>query len=136
MNKPLTLALLTIFMLASFTTTRAPAQIGQRIDRALDRIGTEVREGWEEARGSVNRMGLRARVYSRLHWDKDLQGSTIDIDVQGAESVLLRGSVANEAAKRKAIELARDTVGVTTVLDELAIAPPAQSIEGREAPSR
>ena len=104
------------------TLPSAPAQIGERVDRALDRLGDNLREGWEEARGAVNRMGLQARVYSRVRWDKALENETIEIDVQASDAVVLRGSVKSETAKHKAIELARDTVGVARVVDELTIA--------------
>lgn len=111
------------------TMASAPAQIGERVDRALDRLGDNIREGWEEARGAVNRMGLQARVYSRVRWDKALEHETIEIDVQAADAVVLRGNVKTEAAKHKAIQLARDTVGVARVVDELTVAPAAAEVE-------
>ena len=111
------------------TMANAPAQIGQRVDEALERLGDNLREGWGEARGAVNRMGLRARVYSRVRWDKALEHETIEIDVQASDAVVLRGSVRSETAKRKAIELARDTVGVARVVDELTVAPAAAEVE-------
>ncbi len=113
------------------TMASAPAQIGERVDRALDRLGDNIREGWEEARGAVNRMGLQARVYSRVRWDKALEHETIEIDVQAADAVVLRGNVKTEAAKHKAIQLARDTVGVARVVDELTVAPAAAEVEAQ-----
>jgi hyperosmotically inducible protein len=107
----------------------APAQIGERVDRALDRLGDNIREGWEEARSAVNRMGLQARVYSRLRWDKALENETIEIDVQASDAVLLRGNVQTDAAKHKAIALARETVGVARVVDELTVAVPAAEVQ-------
>lgn len=124
-------AIVVLVLMFGFTATqdRAPAQIGERVDRALDRLGDNIREGWEEARGAVNRMGLQARVYSRVRWDKALENETIEIDVQAADAVVLRGSVKSDVAKHKAIELARDTVGVARVVDELTVAPPAAAVE-------
>ncbi len=116
---------LTLAVCLGLPVATAPAQIGQRIDRALERVGEGLREGWDEARGAVNRMGLQARVYSRVHWDRELHDSAIEIDSRSPDIVVLRGTVPDEAAKRKAVELARDTVGVASVIDELAIAPPA-----------
>lgn len=123
MKKSLLTCTLAVLLTGLFVAP-APAQIGERIDRALDRIGEDIRGGWEEARGAVNRMGVRGRVYSRVHWDKNLQGATIDIDAPEADVVVLRGSVPDAAAKRKAVQLASDTVGVARVVDELAIAEP------------
>lgn len=98
-------------------------RIGEKIDRGLNQLGKEVREQWTDIRRSVERMGTQGRVYSRVHWDKDLESAEIAIDLQSKDTVVLKGSVPNAAAKKKAVQLARDTVGVTQVIDELAIAP-------------
>jgi hyperosmotically inducible protein len=128
MSRAAIVACILMFSFAG-TMASAPAQIGERVDRALDRLGDNLREGWEEARGAVNRMGLQARVYSRVRWDKTLENETIEIDVQATDAVVLRGNVKNEAAKHKAIQLARETVGVARVVDELTVVPAAAEVE-------
>jgi hypothetical protein len=96
-------------------------KIGERIDRGLRKIGSELRQEWAEIRRSVERMGVQGRVYSRMRWDKNLQGASINIEVAEEKIVVLQGKIPSDAAKQKALELARDTVGVESVVDELTI---------------
>jgi hypothetical protein len=98
-------------------------KIGEQIDRGLNQIGTEFSQAWAEVRKSVEKMGVQGRVYGRLHWDKALEGATnLEISVRDGQVVVLSGTVADAAAKQKAEQLARDTVGVSSVVNELAIA--------------
>jgi hypothetical protein len=98
------------------------AQIGEKIDRGLNQIGAELSQAWAEARKSVEKMGVQGRVYGRLHWDKALETATVDIEVRDGQAVVLKGKVDTAAAKLKAEQLARDTIGVTSVVNELAVA--------------
>jgi hypothetical protein len=98
-------------------------KIGEQIDRGLNQIGAEFSQAWAEARKSIEKMGVQGRVYGRLHWDKALEGATnLEISVRDGQVVVLSGTVGNAAAKQKAEQLARDTVGVGSVVNELAIA--------------
>ena len=61
-------------------------RVGERVDDALRDIkrgvgeaAAEVRERFGRARAAVHDMGIEARVYSRIHWDKALNGATIDL---------------------------------------------------------
>jgi hyperosmotically inducible protein len=96
--------------------------LGQKIDRGLDKLGQELRQGWADVRASIDRMGVQGRVYGRLHWDKELSTATIDIEVREDKSVVLKGSVPSASARSKAVQLAQDTTGVHEVVDELGIA--------------
>jgi hyperosmotically inducible periplasmic protein len=98
------------------------SQIGEKIDRGLNQIGAELSQAWAEARKSVEKMGVQGRVYGRLHWDKALEGAKLEISVRDNQVVVLSGNVANAAAKQKAEQLASDTIGVNSVVNELAIA--------------
>ena len=113
-------------VLTAATVMQAPAQegLGERIDRGVSRLRSELREEWATIRQSVERLGVQGRVFSRLRWDKELQRSQIDIDVQNREVVVLRGTVSSATAKQKAVQLARDTVGVEEVVDELQVSQP------------
>lgn len=96
-------------------------RIGQSIDRGLDRLQSEVHEGWKALKQTVDRLGVEGRVYSRLRWDKEIATSTIDVDATDAGVVTLKGQVRNPDAKQKAVRLARDTVGVNRVIDQLSV---------------
>ena len=103
-------------------------RLGQQLDEGLDRLGSELREGWASLRQTVDRMGVQGRVYSRLRWDKQIATAEIDIETQPEGVVVLRGTLSDEAAKQKAVQLAGDTGGVNRVVDELTV------IEKRAAP--
>jgi hypothetical protein len=106
-------------------------RIGEKIDEAAgalrrdaEKAGAAVREGFHKAKASVNAMGIEARVYGRLRWDKALDGASIDVSAASDGTVTLTGTVANAAARAKAVQLAADTVGVSRVVDQLRSAAP------------
>jgi osmotically-inducible protein OsmY len=84
----------------------------------------QVREGFESVRDSIDRMSTEGRVYARLRWDKALSDATISVDVDKDGVTVLRGTVPSESAKRRAEQLAVDTIGVERVTNELKVVPP------------
>lgn len=63
-----------------------------------------------------------ASVKTRLLMDSDVSGTAINVDTATNGQVTLTGSVDSKAAKDKAIEIAKDTDGVTKVIDNLTVA--------------
>src|SRR5262245_5021952 len=112
-------------LLSGFASAQQPPgtaeKIGEKIDRGLSQIGTELSHAWGEVRKSVEKMGVQGRVYGRLRWDKALESAEVDIDVRDNQVVVLKGKVDSAAAKLKAEQLARDTIGVTSVINELTV---------------
>lgn len=109
-------------------------QIGEKLDnlgrglfRGAQDVTETVRQRFEVVRSDVSRMGVQPRVYSRIRWDKTLQSARIEVHMLRDGAVLLRGTVPDAAAKARAIELARDTVDVTGVVDELETVIPTPS---------
>ena len=101
--------------------------VGRKIKKSINRAEDAVREGFHKTRESVHSMGVAARVYGRLHWDKALNTGTIHVKVEEGVATLT-GGVPTAAAKTKAITLAAETVGVTKVVDEMTI-PASQADE-------
>lgn len=97
-------------------------QVGESVDRGLNKLGDKLRTGWADIRQSVDQMGVQGRVYGRLHWDKAIADAAIDVSVQNDNNVTLSGSVPDEAAHTTAVKLAQDTVGVGRVEDHLTVA--------------
>ena len=124
-------------LLLTACTTRIQAQeTGKKVGEKLDQVGRDVRGGlnragetikgqFAAAKTSVENMGVESRVYGRLHWDKALNDATIDLAISDAGVVTLNGSVATVKAKARAVELTEETVGVTQVVDRLAVRPAA-----------
>lgn len=83
--------------------------------------GEAVRQRYASARESVSRMGVEARVYARLHWDRDLFAAAIDLTSPKNGTIVLEGNVAGEKLRSKAVTLARETLGVEEVVDHLTV---------------
>ncbi len=99
-------------------------RVGESVDRGLTKLGDKIRKTWAEFRKSVDELSVQGRVYARFHWDKALAAAPIEITVQDENVVTLTGTVPNETARRTAVTLANDTVGVHQVIDRLSIAQP------------
>jgi hypothetical protein len=131
MNRMLPAALLAVVV-------ASPAAWGQdgplrRAGRALDSAGKNIRSRVETevARGQATAIerDLASRVTLRLSWDKPLVDSAIRLEVRPDGTTVLRGSVRTEANKRRAVDLVENTVGVTRVVDELAVVKDVKVIE-------
>ncbi len=107
-------------------------RIGEKLDEAyqdakggLKKAGDSIRGEFSKTKASVHNMGMEARIYGRLHWDKLLKNATIDLSVAEGGVVTLEGAVATEKAKLRAVDLAQETDGVERVVDHLAVQPEA-----------
>ena len=98
----------------------------------LNKTGETVREGFAKTRDSVQGMGVLSRVYGRVHWDKALYSSSIFVKAEGG-IITIRGMVPDEDTKAKAIDLVKDTVGVTRVIDQLSVLPSSAAATSRPA---
>ncbi len=102
------------------------------IKRSARTTSESLKEEYQKVRASVHDMGVQSRIYSRLHWDKDLNNSKLELEFKEG-TVTLHGTVKSLVVKAKAAELARDTVGVDRVDDHLTIEPAAPVLEPRPA---
>jgi osmotically-inducible protein OsmY len=78
-------------------------------DRALDRVGDEISDGW-----------ITTKIQSKYFLDATVKGLDIDVTTENGV-VSLTGSVTSPMERLRAIELATATDGVKKVLDRLAI---------------
>lgn len=102
---------------------------GRAVKRGFQGAGQAVQGGFLRTRTSVHNMEVVSRVYSRLHWDKTLTTSNMELEVRAGGVAFLTGTVPDESAKAKALLLTAETVGVVQVVDQLAVSTP-----GRAAP--
>jgi hypothetical protein len=112
----------------------------QQAGRALGNAGRNIRARVETevARGQTvaQEQELVYRVTRRLEWDKQLARSVVQVEAQPDGAIVLRGSVLNVSVKRRAVDLVENTVGVTRVVDQLAIAKDVKVIEAKPLPAR
>jgi hyperosmotically inducible periplasmic protein len=121
----------------TFSTASAQEGILSRTGRALDNAGRGIRnavdDGIAEGQMNAEEREVLNRVSRRLEWDKHLFASSILITVQPGRVVTLRGSVASSIHKKRAADLVSSTVGVNSVVDELAVVKVVKVIETRPA---
>ncbi len=98
-------------------------EVGRGIKGGLNRAGNAARDQFARAKTSVQNMGVESRVYGRIHWDKALHDAPIELTVTSEGVVTLTGSVVDAKAKRRAMDLTTETVGVTKAVDALTIRP-------------
>jgi hyperosmotically inducible protein len=125
-------ALVSMTLTVSAAVAQGPLQ---RVGQALDQAGKNIRADIENAvnRGQVaaQEQSLIVRVSERINWDKQLVNSAIQMTMSADGTIQLRGSVPNTAAKARAVDLAANTIGVTRVVDELAVVSTSKVIEAK-----
>ena len=88
---------------------KADATLADRAKNGLRRTGEAITDGW---------------ITTKVHWfflgENLLKDSHIDVDTKD-RVVTLGGTVKSEAGRRRAVELAQYTDGVTKVVDNLKI---------------
>jgi hyperosmotically inducible protein len=77
--------------------------------------------------------GVTTAVKTKLAADDTVKAYKIDVDTKDGV-VTLSGTVDTAEAKTRAVEVARATKGVSSVQDQLAVAPPAVATSGITEP--
>lgn len=133
MTRFITASLLTL----TFAASAVLAQDGplRRAGQALDRTGKNIRARVETevARGeiAVQEREILSRVSRRIAWDRRFVGSTIQIESRAGGVIVLRGSVLTPDVKLRAVEQAANTIGVTSVVDELGVVKGVKVIKAK-----
>jgi osmotically-inducible protein OsmY len=74
---------------------------------------------WRALRGSSGGGALDSRVSYRLRSDKNLADVHIQVSIASPGVVKLEGTIANQAQRGRALDLAKSTEGVTDAVDAL-----------------
>ena len=96
-----------------------------RVDRERARaagaaIGEKVATGANQAEHALANGALTAKIKSKMALDDSVKALDINVDtVNGV--VTLTGTVHSEAERTRALQLARETAGVTSVTDRLTV---------------
>jgi osmotically-inducible protein OsmY len=103
------------------------AKIGRKVvDRLQAQTSSDpgrLPDSLQSIRGGLGEFALDAKVSARLRWDKDLEGTPIQVAAVGGGVVKLTGAVHSLEARQRAVHLARTTAGVKDVVDELTSPP-------------
>jgi hyperosmotically inducible protein len=87
----------------------AGAEIGERTAQAAD-----------ATRRAINDGALTSKIKAKMALDDSVKALQIDVDTK-AGVVTLTGTVRSEAERQRAVALARETQGVTQVVDRLQL---------------
>jgi hypothetical protein len=93
------------------------------VDRARAtgaRVGESIAVGASRAERAAADGALTAKIKSKMALDDAVEAINIDVDTDGSV-VTLRGSVGSADERQRAVRLARETDGVTSVVDQLTI---------------
>ena len=83
-------------------------------------IGEKLATGAAEAEQAVGEAALTAKIKSKMALDDTVRALAIDVDTKGT-TVTLTGFVTSQSERSKAVQLARETAGVTAVNDHLVV---------------
>ena len=84
------------------------------------RVGETVAVGAARAQDALNDGALTAKIKSKMALDDTVKALAIDVDTRDGV-VTLSGTVHSEAERAKAVQLAKETAGVTSVVDRLVV---------------
>jgi osmotically-inducible protein OsmY len=123
MNRYLLLGLLTLIACGCESQDREhldriARKVVAKVSNLTEGTDSRLQAGWQAFRGDLDQLTLDLRVAARIRWDKQLQGAKIDVAVH--DNVIdLKGTVQGADQRRRAIELAEQTVGADKVNDSL-----------------
>ena len=83
-------------------------------------ITERVSEGAVKAGKVLSEATLTSKIKSKMLLDDTLKGSNISVETAGTV-VTVTGSVATKAQKQRVLQLAKETAGVTSVVDHVEI---------------
>jgi hypothetical protein len=69
----------------------------------------------------MTEVSVAARVDARLRYDRHLSDHSFVVRAQGASAVVVAGTVPEASIKQRALDLAKSTVGVDRVVDEVQL---------------
>ena len=104
---------------AATTGARGPIDT-TRAREAGAEVGEAVAEGANEAQRAAQVGTITAKIKAKMALDDLVKAAKIDVDTDGSV-VTLSGRVASEDERARAVRLARETEGVTSVVDKLTI---------------
>ena len=96
---------------------------GVNTERARE-VGAEVGEktavAAEQARRAISEGGITAKIKAKMALDDTVKALSVDVDTQGTV-VTVSGVVGSAAQRDRVVQLAKETAGVTQVVDRLQI---------------
>ena len=102
------------------TAGSTPGIDESRARQAGAEVGEKVAIGVNKAERALTDASLTAKIKSKMALDDTIEARNIDVDTTGSV-VTLSGVVRSNAGHARALQLARETEGVTSVVDRLEV---------------
>ena len=83
-------------------------------------VAARTAEAANEASAVLSDAALTAKIKSKMALDDTVKASSINVSTEG-HVVTLRGTVGSAAEHERAVQLARETAGVSQVVDHLSV---------------
>jgi osmotically-inducible protein OsmY len=84
------------------------------------KVGEATAKAANQAEEAIAPAAVTAKIKSKMALDDLVKARNIDVDTNGTV-VTLTGLVGSEAERKRAVELANETQGVTSVIDHLLV---------------
>ena len=92
----------------------------ERVREAGAEIAETLAQNADRAEALLEEAGLTAKITSKMALDDTIEARRLDVDTDGTV-VTVRGSVDTQAQRARALQLARETNGVTQVVDRIEV---------------
>jgi osmotically-inducible protein OsmY len=95
------------------------------VNRARERgaeIGERAAKATKKAEEVLSETALTSKIKAKMALDDSVKAREIDVTTNGS-TVTLNGTVGSNAERERAVALARETAGVTQVVDRLQVRP-------------
>jgi osmotically-inducible protein OsmY len=105
-------------------TVGTSGTMSQREDAAREKgreVGEKIAVATEKVKENVSETALTGKIKAKMALDDSVKARAIDVTTSGT-TVTLAGTVHSQAEHDRAIALARETNGITNVIDRLTIA--------------
>ena len=106
--------------LRSRATTLGTADVKREAVKLATRASAKVSVAASQVGVTMNEGALTAKIKSKMALDDHVNARAVDVNTSGSV-VTLTGVVGSAAARERAVSLARDTEGVTRVVDRLQV---------------
>lgn len=100
--------------------TERLGSIGKKIAAQAEAATAPLRQEWGAQLPPLG-TSAESRVSARLRWDKSLADARIEVRAT-PEAIELKGNVNSEEQRRRAVQIAESTTGVSKVSDSLQVA--------------
>ena len=101
------------------TGTTATINTEKARERAAE-LGEKAAAATQKIQETVSEAGLTTKIKAKMALDDTLKSRAIDVSTEGS-TVTVAGTVPSVAAHNRALALARETAGVSVVVDHLKI---------------